>query len=66
VTVRTIKLRKQTCDELQYSTKFNRSHNILNRLRDEGREVGEEWLRLWPGHVGSYPKDAGHQTTTTY
>ena len=66
VTVRTIKMRKQTYDELQFSSKFDRSQDILKRLRDEGLEVGEEWLRLWPQHVGSYPNDAGHQTTTTY
>jgi NTE family protein len=62
VVVRTIKMRKQTCDELQYSSKFNRGRDVLNRLRDEGLEVGEEWLRDWPNHMTCYPDDAGYQT----
>jgi NTE family protein len=62
VVVRTIKMRKETCDELQYSSKFNRSRDVLHRLRDEGRDVGEEWLRGWPDHLDCYPDDAGYRT----
>jgi NTE family protein len=64
VVVRTIKMRKETCDELQFSSKFNRSRDVLNRLRDEGLAVGEEWLSGWPDPhpAGCYPDDAGYRT----
>jgi NTE family protein len=59
VIVRTIKMRKKTCDELRYSSKFDRSRGFMRRLREEGYEVANEWLDRWhKGTVGSYPKDA--------
>ncbi|MGA9196679.1 MAG: hypothetical protein WB037_16455, partial [Pseudolabrys sp.] len=64
VVVRTIKMRKETCDGLQFSSKFNRSRDVLVRLRDEGLAVGEEWLSRWPdpNPAGCYPDDAGYRT----
>jgi NTE family protein len=59
VVVRTIKMRKETVDELQFSSKFDRSFDFMDRLRREGREVAEEWLADWP-NVGRYPEDAGY------
>ena len=59
VTVRTIKMEKKTADELSYSSKFNRSRDFMEQLRNEGREVARHWLDRW--HKGStrcYPEDA--------
>jgi NTE family protein len=66
VTVRTIKMREKTCDELQYSSKFNRSHEALHRLRTEGEEVAEDFLGDWrpnpdPDGPHCYPEDAGYR-----
>lgn len=62
VTVRTIKMRRETCDSLQYSSKFDRSHEALNRLRTEGEEVAKNFLGDWskPGQAHKYPDDAGY------
>jgi NTE family protein len=60
VTVRTIKMKKETADELRYSSKFNRDRKFMDRLRDEGREVARGWLDQWPKGVGSYPDDAAY------
>ena len=38
VIVRTIKMRKETVDELQFSSKFDRG-DLMRRLREEGYEV---------------------------
>lgn len=62
VTVRTIKMRKDTCDQLQYSSKFNRSREFLDELRKEGEEVAQAWLSDWPDRAGKYPEDAGYET----
>jgi NTE family protein len=60
VTVRTIKMKAQTADELRYSSKFNRSRSFMDQLRREGHEVARDWLNRWP-HVGHYPKDAAYR-----
>ena len=61
VTVRTIKMKEKTADELRYSSKFNRSRDFMHQLRAEGREVARDWLDRWPKHVGYYPKDARYR-----
>ncbi len=61
VTIRTIKMRKRTADELAYSSKFNRSRNFVNTLRQEGIEVARGWLDQWDKNtVGEYPQDAAY------
>lgn len=60
VTVRTIKMKKETADELRYSSKFNRSREFMDQLRNEGREVARAWLDRWPDGVGAYPDDAAY------
>ena len=60
VTVRTIKMKEHTADELRYSSKFNRSRDFMEKLRKEGSEVAREWLDCWP-RVGRYPKDAAYR-----
>jgi NTE family protein len=59
VTVRTIKMTRQTSAELRYSSKFDRSRGFMDRLRKKGREVAKEWLSRWP-KVGCYPDDAAY------
>jgi NTE family protein len=60
VTVRTIKMRQKTADELRYSSKFDRSRVFMDQLRIEGRTVARDWLDGWPNNVGCYPDDAGY------
>lgn len=61
VIVRTIKMKQGTADNLQFSSKFDRSRAFMERLRDEGRKVGREWLDLWEkGKAGEYPEDAAY------
>ena len=60
VTIRTIKMRQDTCAELRYATKFDRSRGLIERLCAEGREVGRDWLSRWPAKGEAYPQDAGH------
>lgn len=62
VTVRTIKMRKETAAELRTSSKFDRSRAFIDRLRKEGHEVARDWLGRWPD-VGCYPADAAYQLT---
>jgi NTE family protein len=59
VIVRTIKMKQGTADDLQYSSKFNRSRGFLDELRDEGQEVARRWLDSWPNDE-CYPEDAGY------
>jgi NTE family protein len=59
VTVRTIKMTEETADALQYSSKFDRSRAFMERLRGEGEDVAQSWLKQWP-KVGKYPEDAGY------
>jgi NTE family protein len=61
VTVRTIKMKKKTADELSYSSKFNRSRDFMDQLRKEGREVARHWLDRWHkdrARAPCYPEDA--------
>jgi len=59
VTVRTIKMEKKTADHLAYSSKFNRSHDFMEKLRDEGQRVAQRWLGEWKKKsVKEYPEDA--------
>jgi NTE family protein len=61
VTVRTIKMKKETADNLSYSSKFNRSRDFMDGLRMEGRNVAQSWLDDWRnGRAGSYPEDAAY------
>jgi NTE family protein len=61
VTVRTIKMKKATADNLQYSSKFDRSREFMDQLRKEGHEVARDWLDHWPDNVGCYPEDATYR-----
>jgi NTE family protein len=61
VTVRTIKMTRATAWGLKYTSKFDRSPDHLNKLRDEGRAVAAQWLADWRavgGDFASYPDDA--------
>jgi NTE family protein len=60
VTVRTIMMTEQTVGTLRYSSKFNRSHDLMDHLRTEGRQVAQAWLSQWPT-VGSWPADAAYR-----
>lgn len=61
VKVRTIKMKQATCAALRYSSKFDRSPGMIDRLRSEGHEVAREWLAKWDpsNEVDTYPDDAG-------
>jgi NTE family protein len=62
VTVRTIKMKEKTADDLQYASKFDRSREFSERLCDEGCEVARDWLDDWrKGKAGEYPQDAGYR-----
>lgn len=61
VTVRTIKMTRDTAWGLHRSSKFHRSSQHLAKLRIEGREVAEQWLTGWREHgeqFDCYPADA--------
>jgi len=61
VTVRTIKMTRDTAWGLKYTSKFDRDPAHLNRLHDEGRMVAEQWLDGWRSQgtaFDSYPNDA--------
>jgi NTE family protein len=62
VTVRTIKMTKETAESLLYSSKFNRDARFMDQLRNEGCRVARDWLSRWPRHdpPGEYPADAGY------
>jgi NTE family protein len=60
VTVRTIKMKQATADELRYSSKFDRSREFMRQLRQEGNEITRDWLDRWPDNVGCYPEDAAY------
>lgn len=59
VTVRTIMMTEHTAGALRYSSKFNRSHDLMDQLRAEGHAIAQAWLRQWP-NVGSWPADAAY------
>jgi NTE family protein len=62
VTVRTIMMKKEIADDLQYSSKFDRSRDFMHRLRAEGRTVARDWLDRWhKGNIGCYPEDAAYR-----
>ena len=61
VTVRTIKMTRDTVWGMKYTTKFDRSTAHLNSLHDEGREIAAQWLAEWRAHgsdFACYPNDA--------
>jgi NTE family protein len=60
VVVRTIKMKKETADELRYSSKFDRSREFMDQLRQEGQAIARDWLDRWP-NVGCYPEDAAYR-----
>jgi NTE family protein len=62
VTVRTIKMTKETAAKLQTSSKFNRSRNFIDELREEGRQQALVFLRDWPSpdEAKRYPADAAY------
>ena len=62
VTVRTIKMREETANNLPYSSKFNRSAGFVGKLRTEGRDIARDWLDRWSeGQAGCYPADAAYR-----
>jgi NTE family protein len=62
VTVRSIKMHEATANKLRYSSKFDRSAELMRELRAEGQEVARDWLGRWKkGEVGCYPSDAGYR-----
>jgi NTE family protein len=61
VIIRTIKMEKETADELSYSSKFDRSRDRMTALADEGYRVAQRWVNDWRSNkVGQYPEDAGY------
>lgn len=59
ITIRTIKMRKETADALRYSSKFNRARGFIDGLRSEGHAVAQDWLSRWP-QKQCYPDDAAY------
>ncbi|HSB08973.1 MAG TPA: patatin-like phospholipase family protein [Blastocatellia bacterium] len=61
VIIRTIKMEKETADELSYSSKFDRSRDRMAFLSEEGHRVALRWINDWRSNtVGRYPEDAGY------
>jgi NTE family protein len=61
VIIRTIKMEKETADELSYSSKFDRSRDRMAALSEEGYRVALRWISDWRSNkVGQYPEDAGY------
>ena len=60
VIIRTIKMKEKTADELRYSSKFDRSREFMDQLRQEGKAIARDWLDRWP-NVGCYPEDAAYR-----
>jgi hypothetical protein len=61
VTVRTIKMSRDTARSLGHVTKLDRDPGHLRALRDEGRDVARAWLEGWRADresFPSYPDDA--------
>lgn len=61
VTVRTIKMRRETAWGMRNPSKFDRSAGHLARLADEGRSIAHQWLADWrrlDDSFASYPYDA--------
>jgi NTE family protein len=67
VTVRTIKMTRDTAWGLKHTSKFDRSADHLNKLHDEGRTVAAQWLSDWQSlgsDFSSYPSDARYPEKT--
>jgi NTE family protein len=61
VVVRTIKMAEDVARDLSYSSKFDRSPDRMNDLRNHGEKIAENWLDKWhEDKAGSYPEDAGY------
>lgn len=62
VTVRTIKMTKETAAKLRTPSKFNRSRSFIDELREEGRQQAREFLNNWPSPDPEkcYPADAAY------
>ena len=61
VIIRTIKMEKETADELSYSSKFDRSCDRMAALSDHGYRVALRWVNDWRSNkVGEYPEDAAY------
>lgn len=61
IEIRTIKMKRDTAWTLRLSSKFDRSHQHLTRLHDEGRAVAADWLEKWRNlgdDFDTYPNDA--------
>jgi NTE family protein len=66
VTVRTIKMTRETAWGLLHTSKFNRDPRHFTKLRDEGRTIVEQWLDDWRtlgSDFASYPNDARYPET---
>ncbi|HEY6532886.1 MAG TPA: patatin-like phospholipase family protein [Acidimicrobiales bacterium] len=55
VTVRTIKMGKETASRLSHTSKFHRDMAHLESLRDEGRAVTTDWLAGWMADGDAFP-----------
>jgi NTE family protein len=62
VTVRTLKMSRDTAASLRMVSKYDRSRRFIEELRDEGAAVAKDWLARWP-EVGTYPDDAAYVTS---
>jgi hypothetical protein len=62
VTVRTIKMTKETATKLRTSSKLDRSRNFIDALRAEGRQQALAFLSDWPSDDENkkYPKDTAY------
>jgi NTE family protein len=62
VTIRTIKMTKETATKLRTSSKLDRSRNFIDALREEGRQQARAFLSDWPSddEKKKYPKDAAY------
>ena len=61
VIVRTIKMEKETADDLSISSKFDRSRDRMATLSDHGYRVALRWVNDWRSNkVGEYPEDAAY------
>jgi NTE family protein len=61
IDVRTIKMTRETARRLRHTSKFDRSPGHLEMLRNEGRQVADQWLRDWRSlgrDFAAYPNDA--------
>jgi NTE family protein len=67
VTVRTIKMTRDTAWGMCYTSKYDRDPGHYARLREEGQQVAEEWLANWRtlgDEFIAYPFDARYPEST--